>query len=74
MSAEQNDPETHNGLTEAQSRTIADLKAAVLNLVDIIRQDLPSHRSLSLAITKLEEAKHWLEDRKKKPPERPRQP
>lgn len=29
---------------------------------------LPPHRSYSLAVTKLEEAVHWLRDRKFKPP------
>ena len=41
---------------------IAQLRVDISRLTEKITK-LPPHRSLSLAITKLEEANHWLRDR-----------
>lgn len=55
-----------NGLTPEQDDALDDL------MIDIVRikmrvEELGRHRSYSLAATKLEEAAHWLRDRKHKP-------
>lgn len=51
---------------------VADIKEIdrLIHQISMIREDievLPRHRSCSLALTKLEEAEHWLRDRKHKP-------
>ncbi len=55
-----------NGLTPEQEDAVDDLS---IDLAGIKRQigDLGQHRSYALAITKIEEAIHWLRDRKHKP-------
>ena len=55
-----------NGLTPEQDDAIDDI------MIDIVRmrhriEALGQHRSYSLALTKLEEASHWMRDRKHKP-------
>lgn len=55
-----------NGLSPEHDDAIDDL------MIDIVRmrlriEELGRHRSYSLAVTKLEEASHWLRDRKHKP-------
>ncbi len=55
-----------NGLTTEQEDAIDDLMIDCARLIDHIEQ-LGRHRSYSLAVTKIEEAKHWLRDRKSKP-------
>lgn len=55
-----------NGLTPEQDDALDDL------MIDVTRikmrvEELGRHRSYSLAATKLEEAVHWLRDRKHKP-------
>lgn len=52
-----------NGLSQAENDRIDDL------IIDLTRiameiEGLPRHRSYSLAITKIDEARHWLRDRK----------
>lgn len=56
----------NNGLTTEQEDAIDDLS---IDLAGIKRQigELGPHRSYALAITKIEEAVHWLRDRKHKP-------
>lgn len=62
-----NEPVTFsNGLTPEQDDALDDAMTAVSNLILQV-EDLGRHRSYSLAVTKLEEAKHWLRDRKNKP-------
>ena len=55
-----------NGLSREQDDALDDATIAVSNLILQI-EDLGRHRNYSLAVTKLEEAKHWLRDRKHKP-------
>lgn len=61
------DDDNANGLTPDQERQI---ERADADITEIIMQvnTLPRHRSLSLAVTKLEEAQHWLRDRPQKTP------
>lgn len=54
-----------NGLTSDQDDALDDLSIDISRLVSRV-EDLGRHRSYSLAVTKLEEAKHWLRDRKHK--------
>ena len=52
-----------NGLTPEQDDKLDDLHIALVR----IRQDIEAlgrHRTYSLAITKIEEAEHWLRARK----------
>lgn len=51
-----------NGLTESQENEIDQLQIDIVRLTERVGQ-LPRHRSLSLVITKLDEARHWLRDR-----------
>lgn len=55
-----------NGLTTEQNDAIDDLDIEITRLAQRV-EELGRHRSYSLAVTKLEEAKHWLRDRKHKP-------
>ena len=52
-----------NGLSQAENDRIDDL---IIDLTRIAMEIewLPRHRSYSLAITKIDEARHWLRDRK----------
>lgn len=59
--------EFKNGLTEEQEEMIEDMAAAMARMIKDIEK-LPRHRSLSLAVTKLDEAKLWLHDRKHRAP------
>lgn len=56
----------NNGLTPEQDEAIDDIMIAMSGLIANI-EGLGRHRSYSLAVTKLEEAKHWMRDRKWKP-------
>lgn len=60
--------EFKNGLTEQQEDLIYDMTAVMSRMIEDIER-LPRHRSLSLAVTKLDEAKHWLNDRKHRAPQ-----
>lgn len=54
-----------NGLTLEQDEEVA----VIADELQILREridKLPRHRSLALAVTKLEEAEHWLADRRRK--------
>ncbi len=53
-----------NGLTAAQDAEISALKDHISNELIPRIIALGAHRSYSLAITKLEEASHWLWDRR----------
>jgi len=55
-----------NGLTAKQDDQIDDIMID-LNRIEERINALGRHRSYSLAITKIEEAIHWLRDRKHKP-------
>lgn len=57
-----------NGLTTEQDDALDEITINVLQIRGRI-EELGRHRSYSLAITKLEEAAHWLRDRKHKPAE-----
>jgi hypothetical protein len=60
----ENQPMTfNNGLTPEQDNEIDDITIALVTLASRI-EDLGRHRSYSTAITKLDEARHWLRDRK----------
>lgn len=54
-----------NGLTPEQDDKLDDAMIAVSRLILKV-EAMGRHRSYSLAVTKLEEAKHWLRDRKHK--------
>lgn len=55
-----------NGLTPEHDDAIDDLMID-LKRVSLRIEELGRHRSYSLAVTKIEEANHWLRDRKHKP-------
>lgn len=56
-----------NGLSEEEDDLILDLMSDIAHIRVLIGEKLPRHRSYSLALTKLEEAEHWLRDRRFKP-------
>lgn len=56
----------NNGLTADHDDAIDDIMIDISRLKQRIG-DLGNHRSYSLAVTKLEEAQHWIRDRKHKP-------
>lgn len=58
--------EFSTGLTPEQRDAIDDLRIEIGRIKERI-EALPAHRSLSLAITKLDEAQHWLRDRHHRP-------
>ncbi len=53
----------NNGLSSTQSNEIDDILMDISSLTLRVK-DLGRHRSYSTAITKLDEARHWLNDRK----------
>lgn len=55
-----------NGLTAEQGDALDDLRIELVRVRQRI-EALGRHRSLSLAVTKIEEAEHWLRDRAHKP-------
>ena len=55
-----------NGLSREHDDEIDEITIDILRLSRRI-EELGRHRSYSLAVTKLEEAKQWLQDRKHKP-------
>lgn len=55
-----------NGLTPEQSSEIDDLRIEIVRLIERV-ENIGRHRSLSLAVTKLDEAGHWLRDRQHRP-------
>lgn len=57
----------HPGLTPEQSNECYDIEIAIHDLVRRI-EALPRHRSFSVAVTKLDEARHWVRDRKHRAP------
>lgn len=59
-----NNPVTFsNGLTQQQDDKLDDLHIALVRIRHEI-EELGRHRNYSLAITKIEEAEHWLRGRK----------
>ena len=54
-----------NGLSPAQDDEIDNVMIDLVRIIDRIDR-IGVHRNYSLAITKIEEAKHWLRDRKHK--------
>lgn len=54
-----------NGLSLNESDEIDQLRAQISEIAELVAA-LPRHRSYSLAITKLDEARHWLNDRKQR--------
>ena len=54
-----------HGMTPAQVDEIDDVMIDLVRIIDRIDR-IGVHRNYSLAITKIEEAKHWLRDRKHK--------
>lgn len=56
----------HNGLTPEQDNKIDDLMIGLIRMRHEI-EDLGRHRTYSLALTKIEEAEHWLRARKHQP-------
>jgi hypothetical protein len=56
----------HNGRSPEQDDAIDDIQIEIVSLCSRI-EALGKHRSCALAVTKLEEAMHWLRDRKNKP-------
>ena len=56
-----------NGLTTEQRDALHDIRIGLSSLKMRIEDELPRHRSISLAITKIEEAELWLMDRERKP-------
>jgi hypothetical protein len=56
----------NNGLTPDQDDRIDDIMID-LNRINERIEGLGRHRSYSLAVTKIEEAIHWMRDRKHKP-------
>lgn len=59
--------EFNNGLTPEHDDAIDDLQIELSRLRSRI-EELGRHRTYSLAITKLEEAEHWLRARKHSAP------
>lgn len=57
----------HNGLTTEQDDEIDNITIELSRLTLRI-EGLGRHRSYSTAITKLDEARHWLRDRKHRAP------
>ena len=54
--------EFDNGLTATAEAEIDQLLIDIARVIERI-EALPRHRSFSLSVTKLEEARHWLRDR-----------
>lgn len=54
-----------NGLSPEHDDAIDDIMIDISRLALRV-EELGRHRSYSLAVTKLEEAKHWMRDRKYK--------
>jgi hypothetical protein len=55
-----------NGLSDEHDDEIDQIMIDLMRINQRI-EALPRHRSYSLAVTKIEEAKHWIRDRKHKP-------
>jgi hypothetical protein len=55
-----------NGMAPEEEIAVEDLSCEIATIILHI-EDLPRHRSYALAITKLDEARHWLRDRKHRP-------
>jgi hypothetical protein len=56
-----------NGLSQDHDDKIDEIMIDIARLRQRV-EELGNHRSYSLAITKLEEASHWMRDRKHKAP------
>lgn len=56
----------NNALAKAENEEVDDIILEIANLALRI-EELPRHRNYSLAITKLDEARHWLRDREYRP-------
>ena len=66
MATENTPMEFNNGMTEQERDLRDDLRIEIKKIILSI-EDMPRHRNYSLAVTKLEEADHWLRDRAHKP-------
>jgi len=55
-----------NGLSREEDDAIDDAIMAIVSLKLAIER-MGRHRSYSLAVTKLDEAQHWMRDRKARP-------
>lgn len=60
-----------NGLTPQQEAEIDQITVEIHRLIGRI-EALGRHRSCSLAVTKLDEARHWIRDRLDSAPQEPR--
>jgi hypothetical protein len=58
--------EVHTGLTETLDDELDQLQLEIARLAARVSA-FPPHRSLELAVTKLDEARHWLRDRQSRP-------
>ncbi len=56
-----------HGLTDAQVDLLDEMRMALGRMIQDL-ETLPRHRSLSLAVTKIDEASHWLRDRQHRAP------
>ena len=56
----------NTGMTPEEQDRVHDIQMSISRIILEIR-DLNHHRSYSLAITKLDEANHWLRDRAHRP-------
>lgn len=59
--------EGHNGMAATEIAEMHTLRADISTIIQRIGK-LPRHRSYSLAITNLDQARHWLNDRKDRLP------
>jgi hypothetical protein len=57
----------NNGLTPEQNEEIDDIRIELSGLIMRI-EALGRHRSYSTAITQIDQARHWLRDRKDRAP------
>ena len=63
MSSDSTASTFNNGLSHEQDDEIDNITIEISRLAERI-ETVGKHRSLSVAITKLDEARHWLRDRK----------
>jgi hypothetical protein len=58
--------ELHTGLTKTLDEELDHMQVEIARLAARVSA-FPPHRSLSLAVTRLDEARHWLRDRQGRP-------
>ncbi len=66
MNEQENGMKFSNGLTDQHDDEIDNLIMDISS-ISLRIEDLGRHRSFSVAVTKLDEARHWLRDRKSRP-------